>query len=101
MNRPLNSDSLITPSTLVEDGEAFYEKHLKAALEPNHSGDFIAIEPATGRYFLGNTATAALVAARDAMPNSQVFLTRIGRRSAHRIRRTWFTNRTDQYPLAV
>jgi hypothetical protein len=85
MSASLDSNSTTTPSTLVEDGEAFYEKQLKASLEPKHFGEFVAIEPSTRRYFLGQTATDALVAARNAMPESQFFLTRIGRNSAHKI----------------
>ncbi|MBA3356765.1 MAG: hypothetical protein H0U18_12685 [Pyrinomonadaceae bacterium] len=86
-----NSNSTTPPSTLVEDGLAVYEK-LRATLESEHSGAFVAIEPSSGRYFLGETATAALVAARDAMPESLFFLTRVGRTSAHKIRRSWLTN---------
>ena len=84
MSTLVNSNSAI-PSSLVEDGEAFYESQLRNVLEPQHSGEFVAIEPSAARYFLGQTATAALVAARDAMPASQFFLTRVGRRAAHRI----------------
>jgi len=57
-------------STLDQDGGAVYEKQLKATLEPQHSGEFVAIEPSRGRYFLGETATTALVAARTAMRES-------------------------------
>jgi hypothetical protein len=50
--RTSRNDNHGTPSsTLVEYGRAFYENHLKAALEPSHSGEFVAIEPSTGRYF--------------------------------------------------
>jgi hypothetical protein len=85
MSTALN-DNLATPrSTLVEDGQAFYENHLKTTLEPSHSGEFVAIEPSAARYFLGQTATAALVAARNEMPESQFFLTRIGTRTTHKI----------------
>ena len=85
MSTSLNSNSTTPDSKLDQDGEAFYENHLKAALEPHHSGEFLAIEPSSGRYFLGETATAALVAARNAMPDSLFFLTRVGRTSAHKI----------------
>ena len=86
MSTALN-DNLATPrSTLVEDGQAFYENHLKTTLEPSHSGEFDAIEPFAARYFLGKTATAALVAARNAMPESQFFLTRVGTRTTHKVR---------------
>ena len=84
MTTSVNSNSAI-PSTLVQDGQAFYESHLKTKLEPYHSGEFVAIEPSAARYFLGETATAALVAARNAMPESQFFLTRVGRSTAHKI----------------
>jgi hypothetical protein len=85
MSTSLNSNSGIRPSGLVEDGEAFYENTLKAVLEPKHFGEFVAIEPSSGRYFLGQTSTDALVAARNAMPQSQFFLTRIGKSSTHKI----------------
>ena len=80
------NDNLATPSsTLAEDGEAVYENKLKDLLELQHPGEFVAIEPSTGRYFLGETATAALVAATNTMPKSQFFLTRVGRSTAHKI----------------
>jgi len=84
MSTSVNSNSAI-PSTLVEHGQAFYDSHLKTVLEPYHSGEFVAIEPVAARYFLGPTATAAIVAARNAMPESQFFLTRVGRKAAHKI----------------
>jgi len=84
MSTSKNSNSAI-PSSLVEDGQAFYESHLKTVLKRYHSGEFVAIEPSAARYFLGQTATAALVAARNAMPKSQFFLTRVGRDFAHKI----------------
>jgi hypothetical protein len=84
MSTSVNSN-LANSSSLVEDGKAFYEKQLRAALEPQHSGEFVAIEPSAARYFLGQTATDVLVAARKAMPESQFFLIRVGRSSAHKI----------------
>ncbi|MGI9067548.1 MAG: hypothetical protein ACR2HX_14245 [Pyrinomonadaceae bacterium] len=84
MSTSVNSNAAI-PSSLVEDGQAVYEKQLRHVLEPDHSGEFVAIEPSTGRYFLGQTATAALVTASKTMPDSQFFLTRVGRNSAHKI----------------
>ena len=85
MSTSLNNNLATPPSTLVEDGQAFYEGHLKTALEPSHDGEFVAIEPSAARYFLGQTASAALVAARNAMPESRVFLTCVGRGFAHKV----------------
>jgi hypothetical protein len=84
MSTSLN-DNPAPLTTLVEDGLAIYESQLKTALEPEHRGEFVAIEPSSARYFLGQTATDALVAARNALPKSQFFLTRIDRTSAHKI----------------
>ena len=81
----LDSNSVIKPSTLARDGEALYNTQLRAELEPQHSGEFVAIEPLSRRYFLGPTATAALVTARNTMPESQFFLTRVGKGSAHKV----------------
>lgn len=85
MSSSINDRPAIHPSSLVEDGQAFYESQLKAALEPSHSGEFVAIQPSAARYFLGQTASDALVAARTAMPESQFFLTRVGSNTAHKI----------------
>lgn len=85
MSISLNANSETPPSSLVEEGEAVYEKQLRSALEPQHSGEYVAIEPSSSRYFLGETATAALVAARNAMPDSLFFLARVGKTSAHKI----------------
>ena len=74
-----------TESSLTADGLAFYKNHLSAVLEASHDGEFVAIEPYAARYFLGHTATAVLVTAHREMPDSQFFLTRIGRKAAHKI----------------
>jgi hypothetical protein len=84
-NMALNDYLGAPPSTLAKQGQAIYEKQLRPVLESDHSGEFVAIEPATDRYFLGDTATAALVAARNAIPEGQFFLTRVGRGFAHKI----------------
>lgn len=84
MSSSVNINST-SPSLLVEDGQAFYETHLRNLLEVDHCGEFVAIEPSAARFFLGQTATAALVTARDAMPDSQFFLTHVGGSAAHRI----------------
>lgn len=79
---------------IVGRGQKFYEEKLKPLLEPYHIGKFLAIEPETGRYFLGATAIAAMESAREAMPNDVFFLMRVGFEAAHTIGgRVKFTNR--------
>ena len=71
---------------LVEHGQRFYDENLRAILEPDQTGRFVAIEPETGRYFVGHTGSAALVAARTAMPDSLFYLMRVGYETADRVR---------------
>jgi hypothetical protein len=71
---------------LVERGQSTYRERLASLLEPSHDGEFVAVEPDSAQYFLGNTATAALIAARAAMPNNLFYLTRVGRETAHTVR---------------
>lgn len=80
-NSQFNSDD----SFLVDESKALYEKQLKSILEPHHFGEYVAIEPVTGRYFLGLTGTAALVTASKAMPEHQFFLMRVGYPAAHKL----------------
>jgi len=39
-------------SELTEHGIKFYKEKIKPLLEPKHNGEFIAIEPYSGKYFL-------------------------------------------------
>lgn len=68
---------------LIVRGQATYYRDLASILEPSHHGEFVAIEPDSGRYFLGSTATAALLTAYAAIPNMVFYLTRVGRETAH------------------
>ena len=81
----LPNHNSLPASTLIQKSQSIYDTQLRLLLEPDHTGEFVAVEPSSGRYFLGQSATAALVAARDAMPESQFFLTRVGRNAAHKI----------------
>ena len=84
MSSLLNSNQA-TNDDLVERGQNTYRRALASILEPSHLGEFVAVEPDSGRYFLGNTATAALVAAHSQFPNKLFYLTRVGRETAHSV----------------
>lgn len=64
-------------------GRRFYEERLKQRLEAEHMGEFVAVEPNTGRYFLGRTGSEALTIAHEAMPAAKFFLQRIGSDVTH------------------
>jgi hypothetical protein len=83
MSSLLKSNPKSANNDLVERGQNTYEQRLASILQPSHIGEFVAVEPDSGQYFLGSTASAALVAAHDAMPNNLFYLTRVGRETAH------------------
>lgn len=74
-----------TQDDLVDKGQEFYDRRLKAVLEPDHAGRFVAIEPHSGRYFLAKTGLAALRAGRVELPGKLFYLVRIGHRAAYNI----------------
>jgi len=89
MVQPMSSLLQSNPTTanddLVERGQNTYRRTLASILEPSHKGEFVAIEPDSGQYFLGSTASAALVAAHSAMPENLFYLTRVGQQAAHTV----------------
>ena len=70
---------------VTQQGRRLYDEKLKAMLEPEHTGRFVAIEPTSGDYFLGDTDAEALLAAHAALPESRFYLKRIGYDYTHRI----------------
>jgi hypothetical protein len=62
-----------------------YAERLQAQLEATHRGQFVAVEPESGDYFLGRTPTEATLAARQAHPDRLTFLIRIGFSAAFEI----------------
>ena len=70
---------------VIEAGERLYRERLKALFVPGHTGKFLAIDPVTGRYFLGGKSDEAVGAAHDTMPDARFYLKRIGYTAAHTI----------------
>ncbi len=59
-----------------------YESPLRVKLEVCHRHAFVAVEPDSGDYFLGNTLSEAIQAARKAYPDRISFALRVGHPSA-------------------
>lgn len=78
----LKKEDLAFADPIVESGQRFYDEHLKDELEPVHTGRYVAIEPESGRYFLGDTGTAALREAHRSLPHALFYLARVGYSSA-------------------
>jgi hypothetical protein len=54
-----------------------YDEQLRERLEREHTNEFVAIEPDSGSYFLGDTLSEAIQRARRAFPDRLVFAQRI------------------------
>ena len=76
-------------SELTTLGKKFYDEKLKAILEPQHNGEFVAIEPYLERYFIDKNSTNVALKALAAMPDKKFYFARIGYEYAHKIGGSW------------
>jgi len=83
-------------SELTELGIKFYKEKLKSLLEPEHIGEFVAIEPYSQKYFVHKNGTQALLKALAEMPDNKFYLARIGFKTTDRIGSYGSRNRQSQ-----
>jgi hypothetical protein len=81
----LRKEATPPPDELAASGQRFYDESLRTLLEPAHNDEFVAIEPESGRYFLGSTGIKALRAGREALPGKLFYLLRVGHEAAYRV----------------
>ena len=77
-----------TPSDIklfIELAKRAYDERLAAKLEPEHTGEIVAIEPESGYYFLGADEIAAADNARAAGHDGPFYFLRVGSRYTHRL----------------
>lgn len=70
--------------SIAKRGEKFYDENLKEILEPEHFGEFIAIDPDSGRYFLGKTGGEAIREGEREFPDKILCPARVGYRAAYK-----------------
>ena len=81
------------PSELIKLGKKFYEEKLKPILEPEHNGEYIAIEPYSEKYFLDKNSTQVALKAVAEMPGKKFYFARVGYEYAHKIGGSWLKKR--------
>ncbi len=59
-----------------------YEQSLRSSLEKSHLNAFVAIEPTSGDYFLGQTLSEAISASRTKYPDRLAHALRVGHKTA-------------------
>jgi hypothetical protein len=68
--------------TTAEQARILYATVLQQQLERDSLGDYVSIEPVSGRYFVAETFDAAVNAALDAFPDRLTHTMRIGHEAA-------------------
>ena len=67
---------------VAEQAKAIYAEKLQSHLEVKHPNQFVAIEAESEEFFVGETFSKAVAAARKAHPNRISFVIRIGHEAA-------------------
>jgi len=70
---------------LARRGQDYYDRVLRAEIEPEHKGEFLVLEVESGEYELDADETAALNRAMERHPDRLFYVLRVGSRTAHRI----------------
>ena len=68
--------------SIAASAKQFYERELKARLEADHRDEFVAIEPQSRSFYLGDSFVEAALAAKQAHPDRKSFVIRIGHDAA-------------------
>jgi hypothetical protein len=68
--------------SVIERAKRIYAEQLQVLLEPQHRDRFVAIEPESGEYFLGDTFDEAVKSAWAKHPARLTHTIRIGHRAA-------------------
>jgi len=71
--------------SVIDRAKRVYADQLQTDLESQHMERFVAIEPESGEYFLGDTFDEAVKAARTKYPSRLSHTIRIGHRAAFHI----------------
>jgi hypothetical protein len=70
------------PGTVASEAKRIYQERLREALERSHRDEFVAIEPVSGDYFLGQTLSEAIGASRSKHPDRLAHALRVGHPAA-------------------
>ncbi len=72
----------LSDGEIVRQAKAFYESELRVTLEATQPNAFVAIEPVSRTYYVGQTLSEAAQKARRAFPERISFGVRVGHKVA-------------------
>jgi hypothetical protein len=67
--------------SVAEAARRLYDEKLREKLEPDHSDEFVAIEPVSGEFFLAPTLSEAIGASRSKYPDRLAHALRVGHKA--------------------
>src|SRR5262249_1637557 len=73
--------------SVIERAKQIYSEQLQTVLETQHRNPYVAIEPDSGEYFLGETFDEAVKSARATYPSRLSHTIRIGHRASFHVGR--------------
>ncbi len=79
------SDSMLTKDEIARRGREIYERAIRAHVEPDHDGEFLVVDVATGDYAVGEDDEEVFEHAEAKNPEGLFYLMRVGHSAAHRI----------------
>lgn len=62
----------------IQKAEAFFESKLRRKLEPLYMGQYVAIDPDSEEYFVGNSVKEACLSGVKKHPNRKLVCLRVG-----------------------
>ena len=71
--------------SIADQAKRVYESRFKAELEAKHRDQFVAIEPVSESFYLGNEFIDAAIATKNAYPDRKSFIIRVGHEAAFHI----------------
>ena len=70
---------------IVRRGQQLYDEHIRAEVEPEHTGKFLVVDIETGEYEIDRESLPAFQRALAKHPGAALFLVRIGYPTAVRL----------------
>jgi hypothetical protein len=79
------SSVTVSRAELARQGQEYYDRALRAKLEPKHKGEYLVLDVETGEYEIDEDERAALQRARSRKPHTVFYILGVGHPTADRI----------------
>jgi hypothetical protein len=79
------SQPLHTTDEIARRGEELYERSVRARVEPENDGRFLALDVESGDFEIADEPLAATTRLRERHPGAVAYLVRVGRPAAFRL----------------